>query len=163
MKHERGFTLVEIMIVVAIIALLAAIAIPNILRGRTTANESAAIGNLRALMSSVEMYRSVNQIYPNPAGSWNTQMYGVTPAFGPPAFSNNLDGNEIIQGYDYEYITTDGTTFIIRADPDVNERTGTRTFFVDDSGQVQHCTGEYVTDDIAATAVNISEPVVACP
>ena len=50
----RGFTLVEIMIVVAIIALLAAIAIPNVLRGRTTANESAAIGNMRAIISSLD-------------------------------------------------------------------------------------------------------------
>ena len=79
MNRERGFTLVEIMIVVAIIALLAAIAIPNVLRGRTTANESAAIGNLRALISSLEMARSVNQVYPLDvaANTWLVAMYGA--------------------------------------------------------------------------------------
>jgi len=64
-QARSGFTLIEIMIVVAIIALLAAVAIPNVLRGRTSANESAAISNLRALVSSLEMYRSVNNVYPD--------------------------------------------------------------------------------------------------
>ena len=92
---ERGFTLVEIMIVVAIIALLAAIAIPNVLRGRTSANEAAAVGNLRALVSSLEMYRSVNSAYPD---VFNTDMYGTdclvatapAPDFGPPSFCLDL-------------------------------------------------------------------------
>ena len=49
---RKGFTLVEIMIVVAIIALLAAIAIPNLLRARHNANESAALAPLKTLFTS---------------------------------------------------------------------------------------------------------------
>ena len=153
---ERAFTLVEIMIVVAIIALLAAIAIPNVLRGRTTANESSAIGNLRALVSSLEMERSVNDVYPLdvPANTWVVAMYGAcpggagapTPDFGPPSFCNTMAGGAtaatgLVQGYQYTYAAgaTAGATYTVLAVPATIGTTGTRTFFVNEAGMVRHC------------------------
>jgi len=56
MKSRKGFTLVEIMIVVAIIALLAAIAIPNLVGARRTANEAAAKANIKVLLTEAETY-----------------------------------------------------------------------------------------------------------
>jgi len=53
---RAAFTLVEIMIVVAIIGLLAAIAIPNFVRARTTAQKNACINNLRQLDGAVQQY-----------------------------------------------------------------------------------------------------------
>ena len=144
---ERGFTLVEIMIVVAIIALLAAIAIPNVLRGRTSANESAAIGNVHALISSMEMYRSVNSLYPQ-TGNWQADMYpgGGVPAFGPPSFNIAMAG-QTVQGYNYTYAGLPGgctdaagdcTQYSVSVVPQVVNQTGTRSFFTNETGVITH-------------------------
>ena len=56
-SNRKGFTLVEIMIVVAIIGLLAAIAIPNFVTARTTAQQSACHANLRTIQGALELAR----------------------------------------------------------------------------------------------------------
>ncbi len=55
-NRKSGFTLVEIMIVVAIIGLLAAIAVPNFVKARTTAQRNACINNLRQIDGSIEQW-----------------------------------------------------------------------------------------------------------
>lgn len=56
LNRKSGFTLVEIMIVVAIIGLLAAIAIPNFVKARTTAQKNACINNLRQIDGAKEQW-----------------------------------------------------------------------------------------------------------
>ncbi len=63
MKKEQGFSLIELLIVVAIIGIIAAIAIPNLLQARKTANEASAIGALRTIGSAQVTYQGNNQIY----------------------------------------------------------------------------------------------------
>lgn len=176
---ERGFTLVEIMIVVAIIALLAAIAIPNVLRGRTTANESASIGNLRALMSSLEMYRSVNQGY---APDFNSALYGTdcavttapNPDYGPPAFCLDLDAaaGATVQGYNYTYAELPASCtnavgnmcnqFTVTAWAQTLGNTGTRSFFLNESGVIRHCTMAAGSDRADAADNTIDLGAGAC-
>jgi len=173
----RGFTLVEIMIVVAIIALLAAIAIPNVLRGRTTANESAAIGNTRAVISSLEMFRSVNQVYPNNvAAAFRDQMYGTdclaatvpVPDFGPPSFCNTMAGGAtaatgLVQGYKWTYTgVAGGATYTLQATPLTVNNTGTRSFFADESGLVRHCTTGAQDTQGTVASPTLDAAVAAC-
>ncbi len=166
-ERSSGFTLIELMIVVAIIALLAAIAIPNVLRARTSANEAAAIGNIRALVSSMEMYRSVYQSYPSAVGNWQANMYtNPNPDFGPAPFNLVMTGTNTskVQGFDYEFIgcgTGPCSTYTIRATPDTTSD-GSRTFWGNDQGQTSHCSGLNANDIVPATAVTIDQQPVAC-
>src|SRR5439155_126410 len=57
MRKSAGFTLIELMIVIAIIAIIAAIAIPNLIEARKGSNEAAAIGAMRTLVTAQSLFR----------------------------------------------------------------------------------------------------------
>lgn len=65
MKNRKGFTLIELMIVIAIIGILAAMAIPNFKKAREQAREKACYSNIRVLLGAIEMYNMDHSVMMN--------------------------------------------------------------------------------------------------
>ncbi|MDD5085358.1 MAG: type II secretion system protein [Candidatus Omnitrophica bacterium] len=128
-RSRKGFTLVEIMIVVAIIGLLAAIAIPNLLRARVNANEAAAKASLRTISTACESFRSVQD---PPAYPGNL---AALAAANPPYIDANLAGGTK-QGYTFTYAAAAGG-YTCTAAPTTANITGVNTYFVDQSGVIR--------------------------
>ena len=122
---RKGFTLVEIMIVVSIIALLSAIAIPNLLRARMTANESAAQSTLRTISVAIETFASAN------GGAFPTTEAELTAA--APPYLNRAYQGLAVQGYNYTYPTFTATAYCLQAAPTAAS-TGTNTFSIRTGG-----------------------------
>ncbi len=118
---KDGFTLVEIMIVVAIIALLAAIAIPNLLRAKLQANDSAAKSHLKSLSTSSETFASIN------SGSYPTEITSLT-GVTPPYISQSFCGSTVA-GYAYDCTFT-STGYTFSATPLTVGTSGTTTYTI---------------------------------
>ncbi len=125
MNRKGGFTLVELMIVLAIIAIIAAFAIPNLMKSRMSANEAGAIGTLRTLVTSQSTYMNRYKAY----GSFRQLK------------TEDLIGSVIVkgekQGYYIGQISTNSNfAYCYAAIPVDDDRSGTKEYVTTQAGTV---------------------------
>ena len=133
MKKRQGFTLIELMIVVAIIAIIAAIAIPNLLRSRMNANETAAIKSLKTVLDGQGNYYARNNVMAIDFDQLQTATDG-----GPGYLEGNWGGTR--SGYDFTLTSIDLYSFTCDAVP-ASPQSGTRAFHLDAGGGIHHVNG----------------------
>ncbi len=167
-NKQKGFSLIELLIVVAIILIIAAIAIPNLIRSKMAANEASAVASLRTYNTSIVAYSTTYNTDPT------TSFAQLGPASAPSSAAADLvDGllgiaTPTKSGYGFVY--TAGTadvngivsSYTITANPTVPQSTSTgqRKFYTDQSGVIWNTTdGTVPTAAICVAGSSVCTPI----
>jgi type IV pilus assembly protein PilA len=143
-NREKGFSLIELLVVVAIIMVIVAMAIPNVLRTRMTANETSAVGSLSTLNSACVTYLTIYGGYPPSLASMGR---GDAPNSNSADLIDSSLASGVKSGYNFIYTAgpKDGTghvnAYSVSADPSSPGTTGQRSFFTDQSGAIRSNNG----------------------
>jgi type IV pilus assembly protein PilA len=142
MRNQKGFSLIELLLVVAVVLIISAIAIPSFLRSRMRANEANTVASLRVIVTGAIAYSSS---YPNigyPAQL--TNLGGASPCTPAPSQACLVDdtlAQGLKDGYKFQ-LTGDGLTpsysFALTATPQVVGSSGQNMFCTDQTAVVRY-------------------------
>jgi type IV pilus assembly protein PilA len=139
-RAPRGFSLIELLIVVAIIMIIVAISIPDLLRSKMAANQASAVSSLRVVNSSEIMYNSSYQKgYSSTLAALKAPPAGSQPSVSAAAMVDDVLGSGVKSGYTFIY--TPGTqdsqgnyqSYTVQANPTAPGSTGEVYYFTDSS------------------------------
>ena len=142
MKNQKGFSLIELLIVVAIILIISAIAIPSYLRSRMQANETSAVGSVRMINTAAMTYSSTYVDVGFPANL--SDLGGAAPCTATATSACILE-NTLSQGTKSGYMfvwTGDGASpsnaYSLTGTPQVVGASGQRMFCTDQTGVIRY-------------------------
>lgn len=151
--------MIELLIVVAIILIIAAIAIPNLIRARMSANESSAVGSVRAIDTAQISY---NAAYPaigfaNSLANLGSPSGTCTPSPATGCFIDSVLSSGTKAGYTFTLAATGGpptTGYQVAANPVTANQTGVRSFCSYEDAVIRYSTGAGLSNTTCTGSVS---------